>query len=69
MAAQGQPVAVDLVEAERDEVIDVALHLVHIADQEEHLEQLDVERLQAGVVSAWSMVFLTEVSRKLSMDG
>ena len=66
---EGQPVAVDLVEAERHEVVDVALHLVDVADQEQNLEQRDVERLQAGVVSAWSMVFLTAVSRKLSMDG
>ena len=68
-APQGQPVGVDLVEAEGHEVVDVPLDLLHVADQEENLEQLDVERLQAGVVSAWSMVFLTAVSRKLSMDG
>ena len=48
-AAQGQPVAVDLVEAEGHEVVHVPLHLVHIPDEEENLEQLDVERLQAGV--------------------
>ena len=66
---QGQSVGVDLVDAERDEVIDVALDLLDVADEEKHLEQLDVERFQAGLSSAWSIVLLTAVSRKLSMDG
>lgn len=39
----------DLIEAEGHEVVDVPLHFVHMADQEENLEQLDVERFQAGV--------------------
>ena len=47
--AQGQPVPVDLIETEGHEVVHVPLHLVHIADREQNLKQLDVERLEAGV--------------------
>ena len=38
---QGQPVSVDLLHAKRDEVIDVALHLFDVADEEEHLQELE----------------------------
>ena len=49
LTAQGQPVGVNLVDAEGDEVVDVALDLLDVADQEQHLEQFDVERLQTGI--------------------
>src|SRR5262249_24631195 len=48
-AAQGQPVAVYLVQAQRHQVVDVPLHLVHVANEEENFEELDVERLQARI--------------------
>jgi hypothetical protein len=50
MPTQGQAVRIDLIQAERDKVIDVALHFLDVADQEEHLQELHVERLQARVV-------------------
>ena len=48
-AAQAEPIAVDLIEAKRHEVVHVPLHLVDIPDQEENLQQADVEGFQAGV--------------------
>ena len=50
LAAQGQAVGVDLVDAERHQVIHVALHFLDVADKEEDLQQPDVERVQAGVL-------------------
>ena len=38
-----------IIEAERDQVIDVALHFIHVPNQEEHLQHVDVEGLQAGI--------------------
>ena len=46
-----QAVAVDPVDAERDEIIDAPLDFLDVADQEEDLEQADVEGLQARVRS------------------
>src|SRR5439155_6893624 len=47
---QGQTVSVDLIQAERHEVLDGALHFLDVADQEEHLQQLHIERFQAEIV-------------------
>ena len=49
LPTQGDPICIDLVHAERHQIIDVALDLFHVANQEKHLEQVDIERLlQAG---------------------
>ncbi len=50
-AAQGQTVGIDLVQAECDQIVHRALHLFDVPDQEQHLEQLDIEGLQAGILS------------------
>ena len=48
-SAQGQPVSVDLIQAKGDEVVHVPFHLIHISDEEENLEQLNIEGFQAGI--------------------
>lgn len=49
LTTQGETVGIDLVQTERDQVIDVALHFVHVPNQEQHLQDVDVEGLHAGV--------------------
>src|SRR5437868_5086363 len=41
-SSQSQTVGVDLINAKRNEVINVALDFLDVADKEQHLEQLDV---------------------------
>src|SRR5260221_13849966 len=48
---QGEPVAIYKVETQCHQVVDVALHLFHIPDEEQDLEQFDVGRVQAGIGS------------------
>ena len=50
LATEGEPVRVDFVDTECDEVVDVSLNLFHVADEEQRLKQRDIEGLKAGIV-------------------
>ena len=49
-ATKSQSICIDLVDAQGDQIVHVALDLFHIPDQEEHLQQLDIKGLKARIL-------------------